>query len=140
MTGSGSYTPTLGTSDTIVDSVYELISNIDRDINVIIDPTNPLEESENKDAYRELLNELKSTVLDTGGLGILHCIDHEESPAFRDVTLTISDVVWELELNPKMDELEYELIIPKNRGGHPILEKTTLKMDADIWIDESRRI
>lgn len=140
VTGNGSYTPTMGGSDTLVDSVYELISNIDRDINVVIDPTNPLEETENKDAYREVLNKLKSTMLDNGGLGILHCIDHEGPPEFRDVTLTISDVVWELDLKSNMDELRYELIIPKNRGGPPVLDKTTLMMDADIWIDESRRI
>lgn len=140
VTGSGSYNPTFGSSDSIVDAVYEIISNIDRDINVIVDPTNPLEESENKDVYREVLNELKATMLETNGLGVLHCIRAEESPALRDTTLTISDVVWELELSTKMDNQEYELTIPKNRTGTPVLDKITIKFDADVWVDETRTI
>jgi KaiC/GvpD/RAD55 family RecA-like ATPase len=138
--GNGSDTPTASAPDTMVDSVSDIISDVDRDINVIVDPTNPLEETGDKDAYRQVLNELKSTMLDTGGLGILHCIGRRGPPAFRDITLTISDVVCELNLESNMDKLEYQLTIPKNRGGYPILEKTTLKMDSDIWVDGSRRI
>jgi len=140
VTGSGSYNSTFGSSDSMVDSVYEIISNIDRDINVIIDPTNPLEESENSEVYREVLNELKSRMLETDGLGILHCVQSEASPALRDITLTISDVVWELELTKAMDTLEYELTIPKNRDGMPVLEAITIKFESDVWVDETRTI
>ena len=38
------------------------------------------------------------------------------------------------------NELEYQLTIPKNRGGTPVLEETTIVIDSDVWIDESRAI
>jgi KaiC/GvpD/RAD55 family RecA-like ATPase len=140
VTGSGSYNPTFSSADSIVDSVYEIVSNIDRDINVIVDPMNPLEETGNSEVYREVLNEIKSTMLETGSLGVLHCITMDGPPVLRDITLTISDMVWELELTASKDELEYKMTIPKNRGGTPVLEKTTIKFDSDVWVDETRRI
>ena len=39
-----------------------------------------------------------------------------------------------------LNELEYQLTIPKNRGGTPVLEETTIVIDSDVWIDESRAI
>ena len=140
MPGREGNIPASSDSDTVVESVSDIISDVDRDINIIVDPMNPLEETGDKDAYRQVLNKLKSTVLDTGGLGILHCIGRQEPPQFRDITLTISDVVCELNLEMNMDKLEYQLTIPKNRGGYPVLEKTTLKMDSGIWVDGSRNI
>ncbi|PSP37075.1 hypothetical protein BRC66_06710 [Halobacteriales archaeon QH_2_66_30] len=140
MTGSGSYSPSFGGDDSPLDAVYEILSDIDRELNVVIDTTNPLEEAEDKHAYREVLNELKSTMLETDGLGILHCVTLGDAPPFRDVTLTISDVVWELDLVSANSELEYQLTIPKNRGGAPVLDETTIVIDQDVWIDESRAI
>lgn len=140
VTGSGSYNTTFASSNSIVDSVYEIVSNIDRDINVIVDPMNPLEETGNDEVYREVLNEIKSTMLETDGLGVLHCVTMDRPPALRDVTLMVSDMVWKLELTPSKDELEYKLTIPKNRDGVPVLEKTTLKFESEVWVDETRRI
>jgi len=138
--GSKSYWLSFDNSDSVLDTVYETVRKIDRQLNVVVDPTNPLEEADNRDAYSEVLNELKSRLLDTGGLGVLHCVTLEEQPTLRDVTLTICDVVIELELASLNRRQEYQLRIPKNRGGTPLLEDTTLVIDAEVWIDESRNI
>lgn len=140
ITGSRSYTPSFTNDGTLLDAVYETIQDIDRQANVILDPVNPLEETDNKDAYREVLNELKTTMLDTGGIGILHCITLEELPPFRDVTLALADIVWELNLVSLTNKMEYQLTIPKNRGGTPVLNEISIVLDNNVWVDESRNI
>lgn len=138
--GSRSYWLSFDNSDSVLDTVYETVRKIDRELHVVVDPANPLEETENRDAYSEVLNELKATLLETGGLGVLHCISLDDVPPLRDVTLTICDVIIELELVSLKSRAEYQLRIPKNRGGVPLLEDTTLVIDSDIWVDESRNI
>lgn len=140
ITGSRSYTPSFANDETLLDTVYEILQDLDQQANVVLDPVNPLEETENKDAYREVLNELKSRMLDTGGIGILHCITLDELPPFRDVTLALADVVWELDLVSLTNAMEYQLSIPKNRGGSPVLDEISIVLDNDVWVDESRNI
>lgn len=140
VTGSRSYSSPLENEDRMLDEMYDTVRRIDRGINVVLDPTNPLEETNNTEAYREILNELKTRLLATNGLGVLHCITLDDAPPLRDVTLTISDVVVKLELVQLKNQMEYRLTIPKNRGGTPLLEDTTVVIDSDIWIDESRQI
>lgn len=36
--------------------------------------------------------------------------------------------------------MEYQMTIPKNRGGVPVLDETSIVIDSDIWVDESRTI
>ncbi|WP_340099001.1 RAD55 family ATPase [Salinibaculum salinum] len=140
ITGTRSYTPSFVNRDTLLDTVYEILQDLDQQANVVLDPVNPLEETNNKDAYREVLNELKSTMLETDGIGILHCITLDESPPFRDVTLALADIVWELNLVSLTNTMEYQLSIPKNRGGSPVLDDISIVLDNDVWVDESRNI
>jgi hypothetical protein len=56
------------------------------------------------------------------------------------VTLTISDVVVELELVSATNEMQYQLTIPKNRGGPTLLEESTVKFEPQVRIDETRNI
>lgn len=140
ITGTRGYSMPIKNADEILDSVYETIEQVDREMNVILDPVNPLEETENKDAYREVINKFKSKVLETGSLGILHCITLGDATPLRDVTLAISDVVIELDLVSMTNEMQYQLTIPKNRGGTPLLGETTVKFDSEVWIDDTRNI
>lgn len=140
ITGSRSYKPSFTNDETLLDTVYETVQDVDWQANVILDPVNPLEEANNKNAYREVLNELKTAMLETGGIGILHCITLEDAPPFRDLTLTLADVVWDLQLVSLTNKLEYQLTIPKNRGGKPVLDEISLVFDNDLWVDESRNI
>lgn len=123
-----------------LDGVYEALDRVDRRMNVLIEPINPLERTDFRTGYRELLTKLKSTAVETGGLAVLHCVRPDQPPELRDVTLTISDVVVDLELTRDRGDLEYQLTIPKNRGGTTLLEKTTVKFDSRVWIDDTRAI
>lgn len=140
ITGTRSHSIGMDKSDDTLDAVYETIECIDREMNVILDPINPLEETENKDAYRELINKLQSKMLETGGIGVLHCVTLEDAPPLRDMTLAVSDVVFELNLVELKNEMQYQLTIPKNRGGTPLLDSTTVKFESEVWIDDTRNI
>jgi KaiC/GvpD/RAD55 family RecA-like ATPase len=139
---TGNRTTTVGstTGNPALDTVYDVVETVGTEQNVIVDPTNVLEESEQPTAYREVLNRLKSRLLDTGGLGVLHCITEDDPPGLRETTLTIADVVWKLDLTRQHDGFQYQLTIPKNRSGIPILEEISLMIESDIWIDDSRTI
>lgn len=140
ITGSRGYSTTVGDDNGTLDTVYETIEQVDREMNVIVDPVNPLEETDEKDAYREVVNRFKSKAIETGGLAIMHCISSGEGPPLRDVTLAISDVVVELKLVSGTNEQQYLLTIPKNRGGKPMLDETQVKFDSTVWIDDTRNI
>lgn len=140
ITGTRGYSMSIGTADDVLDTVYETIDQVDRRMNVLIDPVNPLEETDERGAYRDVLNKFKSKIMETGSLGVLHCITLEDAPAMRDVTLAISDVVIEIDLISLTNEMQYQLTIPKNRGGTPMLDETTIKFDKEVWIDDTRNI
>lgn len=140
ITGTRGYSMSIGTADDILDTVYETIDQIDRPMNVVLDPVNPLEQTDENGVYREVLNKFKSKLMETGSLGVLHCVTLDDVPPLRDVTLAISDVVIEIELASMTNEMQYQLNIPKNRGGVPMLEQTTVKFESEVWIDDTRNI
>ena len=123
-----------------LERVYEAIQAVEGEVNVVLDPTNPLERIGDTSAYREVLNELKDRMLETGGLGVLHCIDGAEPSPLRETSLLVADVVWELDLVALKNRVEYQLTVPKNRGRTPLLEEISLVFDPEPWIDDSRNI
>ena len=140
LTGTRGYSsPMEGKAETI-DRAYELIDRIDRKMNVILDPANPLEATEDENAYQELINKFKSKVLQTDGLGIIHCITLGDVPPLRDMTLAISDVVLELQLVSGTNKKQYQLTMPKNRNGEPMLTETEVVFGTEVFIDETRNI
>lgn len=125
----------------VLDETYEAIAGVgDSRSTVVIDPVNPLEHTGERGAYRETLNALKSTVLRTDGVGVVHCLDADRTPAMRDITLNVADVVWKLAVGSDATTREYQLTIPKNRGGPTVLDPISLVMDAEVSVDESRNI
>lgn len=140
ITGTRGYSMSVGTADDVLDTVYETIDQIDRRMNVVIDPVNPLEETDERGSYRDVLNKFKSKLLETESLGVLHCITMDDAPQLRDMTLAISDVVIRIDLVSLTNEMQYKLTIPKNRGGTPMLDETTIKFDKKVWVDDTRNI
>jgi len=140
LTDNRTYTADVGRGEKVLDGVYEEIQRVDGAANVVVDAANPLERSEKRNAYQGLLNELKETMLETGGLGVLHCITLEETPPLRETTLTTADVVWELDIGTVGRNLEFQIQIPKNRTGEAVLDEITLKIGREVRIDDSRNI
>lgn len=128
--------------ETTLDDIDEIVKSVDTSVNIIIDPVNPLERSDSRVAYQNLLKNLKSKILETDSLCILHSTRLESPPPFRETSLTMSDVVWELDVvSGRKDNLEIQTRIPKNRGGDAVLEKVTLVVyGTEVYTDDSRNI
>lgn len=142
LTGSRTYSVMSMTDDGLLDDVYESIQRIDGRGNVVIDPMNPLERTGDRKAYQEVLDELKTTMIRTGSIGVMHCITLNEPPAFRETTLMVADAVWELDIRSVANnDVEFQLRIPKNRSGAAVLEEITLLVGNDrVYVDDSRNI
>ena len=141
-TESEIYAANIREQEQILDEVNEAVQTIGDGENLIIDPMNPLETSDSRLAYQELLRSIASKLREVNGLGILHCLSHGEPPAFREVTLTMVDAVWNLEMGTDNEgNLALKMSIPKNRGGELIFENTTLLVDRNrVYTDISRGI
>lgn len=121
-----------------IDDAYEGISGFEREGTIVVDSTNPLERTGQSPAYRALLNELKTCATETGSVGILHCIRLDDHPDFRETTLTLADMVWELDLVSVPNGNEYQLRIPKNRGGKVINDDISLVLGTDVVVDNTQ--
>lgn len=142
LTESDIYSANTTDRERILDDVNDVIDATEDSRNVIIDPMNPLENSESKTAYQRLLRNTAAKLRDTNGLGILHCLSYEDPPALRERTLTMADAVWNLDLGTDNDDnLALKMTIPKNRGGELIFERITLLIDkGTVYTDTSRTI
>lgn len=142
LTGSRTYSVRSLTDDGLLDDVYEAITPIDGKGNVVVDPTNPLERTESREDYQAVLDTLKTKLLETESVGILHCITLEDPPAFRETTLMVADVVWDLHVESLSNgDVEFQLSIPKNRRGTAVLEDITLLVGSrSVYVDDSRTI
>lgn len=142
LTGSRAYTGNTAVRDDPLDDLYDLIETIDEPLNVIVDPVNPLERGESRDAYNETLSFLSLRLDETDSLGVLLCHTSEPQPPFRDLTLIMADVVWELDIvSTTKENIEYRLRVPKNRGGTVLTEDLSLDIKSrGVTVDDSRTI
>lgn len=125
---------------TFLDDAFELVQSVDRQVNVIFNPVTPLERSDKNTMYQRVLNELKERVVEVDGLGVLHCIDHDDAPMLREQTLTTADIVWNVEPIEHSNEQKYHLSVSKNRGEPIVREKIELALNRRIVIDDTRNI
>jgi archaellum biogenesis ATPase FlaH len=142
LTGSRTYTGNSAVKDDPLDDLYDLIESIDGSVNVIVDPANPLERGDSRQAYNETLSFLSLRLEETDSIGILLCHASDPQPPFRDLTLIVADVVWELDIvSTAKDNIEYKLRVPKNRGGDVITEDLSLDIRRrSVTVDDSRAI
>lgn len=141
-TESSIYSANIDQRERIFDEVNEIIGTVENGQNVVVDPMNPLETSENKTAYVRLLRSIADQLRDVDGLGIFHCLSFRTPPRLREKTLTMVDSVWDLDMNTDNDDnLELQMTIPKNRSGKLVFERVTLLINEnDITTDRSRGI
>lgn len=108
--------------------------------NIIIDTMNPLERAGKYNRYVELLNAIKSYLLESGGLGLVHCTQLGEPPQLREVTLTVSDLVLDLDIVADKNAVENRLVVPKFRGREVVDEVVKLKLGREALVDTSRNL
>lgn len=108
--------------------------------NIVIDSINPLERTDKYNRYVDLLNGLKSHMLRTGGLVLLHCSEREQRLQLRELTLAVSDLVFDLDIVTEKNTVENRLTIPKYRGEDGVEEVIKLKLGRETEVDTSRNL
>lgn len=140
ITGGQSLTSGLSSPSTTLEETYELIQSVDSQTNVVLDSVTPLERSAEGKKYQTVLNELKATVSDASGVGVLHCIETDDKPALRERTLAIADIIWTVEPIVKSNEQKYQLEVLKNRGGDIVQKPIEVTLNRSVSIDDTRNI
>ncbi|MFC6862155.1 RAD55 family ATPase [Halomicroarcula sp. GCM10025817] len=86
---------------------------------LVVDVMDPLERTAEMAAYLDLLTALSRRLTETGGVGMLHCLEsgREADSPNRELTLSMADHVWRLESRRDgRRSLSYYLEIPKATG------------------------
>lgn len=126
--------------DTPIDNANRVVQQVDGKANVVVDTMNPLEETGETNRYVQFLNNLKNHLSNTGSVALLHCTTLDTPPDLREYTLTMADVVWELEVRVKGNAVENFLQVRKLRGGTVVDETIKLKLGTSVEVDTSRDI
>lgn len=113
----------------------------EQEFNIIIDTADILE----REKYGWLTKFFKNlrkmmSQVDSEALVLLHCTDGENPPPQRDLTLSMADTVWQLDMKYEGDELAYRLFMPKNRGDNGLMEAFKLEFTGSVDVDTSRDI
>lgn len=124
--------------DLLSDSEHWFDGLPDRSV-VVLDPVNELEER-NSGEYVALLSQLKRRLVETGSVGILHCLRTTTEPDNRWLTLGRADWAWHLELTRLPLSVETRLYITKSRGGRSLSEPLKLQFIDGVRVDTSRDI
>lgn len=106
---------------------------------LVVDPVNELE-ARDSDDYVALLSRLKQRLVETGSVGVLHCLRTATEPDHRWLTLGRADWAWHLELTRLPLSVETRLYITKSRGGRSLPEPLKLQLLDGVQVDTSRDI
>jgi len=123
-----------------LDNAGKLVSALPENSNLIVDPLDVLEAQEPPSRFRSFMNDLQNHIVNTGSLGVLHCLEGRSVPPLRDSTEHFADVVFHLETEITSDEIENRLAIPKFRGGRAPNDIIKLDLMEEVSIDTSRDI
>ena len=122
-----------------IEEARRLVGALPDGANLIVDTMDVIERSDEVE-YRQFLNELKTQMLETGSIAVLHCLKTDATPMNRSTTLHMVDAVFNLETNIGAAELENYLTIPKFRSGGAPTERIKLELAEQVTIDTSRDI
>jgi hypothetical protein len=128
-----------GVGDDPLSQTAELFDDVADRSAFVVDPVLPLEQQFTA-SYRSFLNDLTDTMIESGSVAFMHCLDRRSVPANRDTTEYMADIIFDLSTDVRGDSLENRLVIPKFRGGRALEEMIKLNLAADVTIDISRKI
>jgi len=123
-----------------LDNAGKLVSALPDNSNLIVDPLDILESQEPPSRFRSFMNDLQNHIVNTGSLGVLHCLEGRNVPPLRDSTEHFADVVFRLETETNSDEIENRLVVPKFRGGRAPNDIIKLDLMEEVSVDTSRDI
>jgi hypothetical protein len=120
--------------------MHEALQESDGDRHVIVDTMNPLEKLEYESRYVDLLNGLKEHLLDSDRVAVCHCTRHGDPPPLRESTLTVADMVLQLDTTVEKQGIENTLVVPKHRSRETIEEVIKLDLGGEAAVDASRNV
>lgn len=123
-----------------VKKMHSVLERIDTPRHVIVDTLNPLEATERETQFVHLLNGLKDYLRETDCVAVFHCTERETVPPLRETTLTMADVVLELNLVVDDTTVENRLAVPKYRCTEVVDEVISLDLGQQVGVDTSRNI
>ena len=123
-----------------LDNAGKLVSALPENSNLIVDPVDVLESQEPPSRFRSFMNDLQNHLVNTGSLGVMHCLSGRTVPPLRDSTEHFADVIFQLDTTATNDEVENRLAIPKFRGGRAPADIIKLDLVEEVSIDTSRDI
>ncbi len=108
-----------------------LIGNLPEATTLIIDPIDVLERHD-RAAYVSVLNALKTRLVDTGSLALLHCY-RDPRPENRSATLHAADAVFDLQTSASEPDAAVDrfLSVPKFRPNARGIEPVSLTFGAE---------
>ncbi|WP_290811864.1 RAD55 family ATPase [Halovivax sp.] len=122
-----------------LEEARRLVSALPDGANLIVDTMDVIERTD-RDAYRDFLNDLKSQMLETGSIAVLHCLKGDDVPTNRSTTVHMADAVFDLQTDVQAAEVENFMTVPKFRGGGAPTERIKLELAEQVAIDTSRDI
>jgi hypothetical protein len=105
---------------------------------VVVDPVNTLERAD-RDDYRTFLDGLVAGLRTAGGIGVLNAHTVPDTPAGRDLTLGLADVVLDLRMLVE-DRVSWKLVVKKCRRGSIPPNPLALAFDDGVRVDETREL
>lgn len=108
--------------------------------NIIVDSMNALERTNKYHRYVDLLNAVKDYLVRTGGLAVFHCTTQSSTLPLRELTLTVSDLVMDLDVVVDSKGVENHLTVPKFRGERVVDDIIKLKLGQEAHVDTSRNL
>ncbi|CCQ32353.1 ATPase protein [Halorhabdus tiamatea SARL4B] len=117
--------------DEIYTEATGFLETIPDGANLVIDPIDAFERTD-REQYRRFMNGLLEHVRETESVAFVHCLDSEEPPSLRPLTVHFSDLVFEFEASMSVAGMAQCVTVPKVRG-EPV-PAATIELDL---IDES---
>ncbi len=132
-----------------LDSIEEMFTRMkseqyslpEQDFNIIIDKADILER-EKYGWVTKFFKNLRALMakIDADGLVLLHSTKSPHRPEQRDLTLSMADVILDLDMELSGEDINYRLFVPKNRGGRSLMEAFKLELKTNVDVDRSRDI
>lgn len=138
-TGDSDITTTYVETEAFLQSPEDLFGDLPEESCLVVDPMDELETG-TRSEYLAALNVLKRELRATGSIAFVHCLDGEDTPELRSLTLKRADHVWRLRQEIESGELTTTLYIPKSRDGVTITDAIKMELTDKVRIDTSRNI
>ena len=126
-------------ADDPTEEAIELLDDLPERSTVIVDPHSAIER-EDRTEFFAFMTRLRTRVVETDSLAVLHCLDGRAVSPLRDSTEHVADVIFDLTTTATGATVENRLAVPKFRGGRALTDTLKLRLTDGVAVDTSRDI